>query len=87
MSGVHIMSASLVPPTELLPEMEADLGMEAKSEPMSIMARQEKLLEKLTLDGLAPWSLKNAAVVRELVLAYQNVFMLERNELHQYHQA
>ena len=75
------MSASPVPPTELLPEMEAALGMEAKPEPMSVVARQEKLLEKLNLDGLANWSPKNAAAARELVLAYHDVFALENNEL------
>ena len=77
----HVMSASLVSPTELSPEMEAALGTEAKPEPMLVVVRQEKLLEKLNLDGLAHWSLRNAAVVRELVLAYHNVFGLESNEL------
>ena len=48
-----VMSASLVPPAELLPEMEATLGAEAKPEPMLVVVRQEKLLEKLNLDGLA----------------------------------
>ena len=82
--GVPVMlvvSASPVPPTELLPEMEATLGMEARPEPMSVVARQEMLLEKLNLDGLAHWSLRNAVVVRELVLAYHDVFALESNEL------
>ena len=41
---VHVMSASPVPPAELLPEMEAALGVEAKPEPMSVTVRQEKLL-------------------------------------------
>ena len=59
---VCVMLASLVPPTKLSPEMEATLGSEAKPEPMSVMARQEKLLEKLNLDGLAHWSLRNAVV-------------------------
>ena len=63
------MLASPVPTTELLPEMEATLGMESQPEPMSVAARQEKLLEKLNLDGLANWSPGNAAVVRELVVA------------------
>ena len=58
------MSASPVPPTELSPEMEAVLGVEARLEPMSVVARQEKLLEKLSLDGLAHWSLTNAVAVR-----------------------
>ena len=48
---------------------------------MSVAARQEKLLEKLNLDGLADWSPENAAVARELVLAYHDVFALESNEL------
>ena len=77
---VHVVLASLVPPAELSPEMEATLGVEAKPEPMSVMARQEKLLEKLNLDGLAYWSPRNAAVARELVLAYHNIFMLESNQ-------
>ena len=77
----HVMSASLVPPTELSPEMEATLGTETKPEPMLVMVRQEKLLEKLNLDTLAHWSLRNAAAVRELVLAYNDVFALESNEL------
>ena len=78
---VHVMLPSLVPPAELSPEMEATLGVEAKPEPMSVMARQEKLLEKLNLDGLAYWSPRNAVVARELVLAYHNIFVLESNEL------
>ena len=77
----HVMLASLVPPAELSPEMEAVLGVEAKPEPMSVAARQEKLLEKLNLDGLAYWSLRNAVAARELVLAYHDIFALESNEL------
>ena len=76
-----VISVSPVLPTELLPEMEATLGTETKPEPMSVMARQEKLLEKFNLDGLAHWFLRNAAAVRELVLAYHVVFTLESNEL------
>ena len=78
---VWVMSASPVPPTELSPEMEADLGVEARPEPMSVVERQEKLLEKLNLDGLAHWSPGNAAAARELVLAYHDIFALEGNEL------
>ena len=48
---------------------------------MSVAARQEKLLDKLNLDGLANWSPENAMAVRELVLAYHDVFALESNEL------
>ena len=49
--------------------------------PMLVVARQEKLLEKLNLDGLAHWSPMNAVVARELVLAYHDVFALESDEL------
>ena len=77
----RVESASPVPPTELSLEMEAALGMEARPEPMLVVARQEKLLEKLNLDGLAHWSPSNALAVRELVLAYHDIFALESNEL------
>ena len=52
----RVVSASLVPPMELSPEMEAVLGTESRPEPLLVAARQEKLLEKLNLDGLAHWS-------------------------------
>ena len=77
----RVVSAMLVSPTELSPEMEAALGEESRPEPLSVAVRQEKLLEKLNLDGLARWSSENAMPVRELVLAYHDVFMLESNEL------
>ena len=44
MPVVWVVSASLVPPMELSPEMEAALGAESRPEPMSAAARQEKLL-------------------------------------------
>ena len=81
MPVVQVVSASLVPPMELSPEMEATLGVESRPKPMSVAARQEKLLEKLNLDGLAHWYPENAVAVRELVLAYHDVFALESNEL------
>ena len=77
----QVGSAMLVSPTELSPEMEAALGKESRPEPSSVAVRQEKLLEKLNLDGLAHWSPENAVAVRELVLAYHDVFTLESNEL------
>ena len=78
---VRVVSASLVPPVELPPEIEAALGMESQPKPMLVAVGQEKLLEKMNLDGLAHWSPENAAVARELVLAYHDVFALESNEL------
>ena len=77
----RVVSTMLVPPVELSPEMEAALGEESRLEPLSVATRQEKLLEKLNLDGLAHWSPENAVAVRELVLANHDVFMLESNEL------
>ena len=77
----QVVSALLVPPVELSPELEAALGKEPRPEPLSVAARQEKLLEKLNLDGLTHWSPENVEAVRELVLAYHDVFTLESNEL------
>ena len=48
---------------------------------MSVVVRQGKLLEKLNLDRLAHWSPGNVVPVRQLVLAYHDVFTLESNEL------
>ena len=76
-----VVSAMLVPPMELSSEMEAALGEESRPEPLSVAVRQEKLLEKFNLNRLAHWSPENAVAVRELVLAYHDVFMLESNEL------
>ena len=76
-----VVSASPEPPTELSTEMEATLGMEAVQEPMSVTARQEKLLEKLNLDSLSNWTPQNAAAARDLILAFHDIFVLEGNEL------
>ena len=48
---------------------------------MSVAKQQEKLLEKLNLDGLSNWTPQNAAVAQDLVLAFQDIFTLEGNEL------
>ena len=77
----RVVSTMLVSPAELSPEMEAALGEESRPEPLLVAARQEKLLEKLNLDRLTCWSPENAMAVRELVLAYHDVFALESNEL------
>ena len=77
----QVVSASPVPPTELSIEMEATLGMEAVQEPMSVAMQQEKLLEKLNLDGLSNWTPWNAAAAQDLILAFHNIFALEGNEL------
>ena len=76
-----VVSTLLVPSRELSPELEAALGEEPRPEPLLVAARQEKLLKKLNLDRLTHWSPENAVAVRELVLAYHDVFTLESNEL------
>ena len=78
---VWVVSTSLVPPTELSPEMEATLGTETMWEPMSVTACQEKLLDKLNLDGLSNWTPQNVAAAKELVLAFHDIFTLDGNEL------
>ena len=39
------------------------------------------MMDKLNLDGLSEWSPHNAAIVRELLFSYHNIFALEPNEL------
>ena len=41
MPVVQVVSAMLVPPAELSPEMKATLGEESRPEPLSVAARQE----------------------------------------------
>ena len=68
----RVVSMSPVLPVELSPEWEAILGMEDKWEPLSVVERQTKLLEKLDLDGLSNWTPRNAMVARDLVLAFHD---------------
>ena len=77
----QVVSASPVPPMELSSEMEAALGAEVMQESMSVTTQQEKLLEKLNLDGLSNWTPQKAAAARDLILAFHDIFALERNEL------
>ena len=75
------MSAAPVPPAELSTKMEATLGVKTQQEPMPVSTCQERLLEKLNLDGLSNWSERNAAATRELVLPFHDIFALDNNEL------
>ena len=61
--------------------MEAALGTEVVCEPMMVAMWQEKLLEKLNLDGLSNWTPRNVATTRELILAFHDIFVLDGNEL------
>ena len=48
---------------------------------MTMQERQEKLLEKLNLNGLSECSPRNAAIARELLLSYHDTFALELDKL------
>ena len=61
--------------------MEAVLGMKDKGEPLSVVNRQTKLLEKLNLDGLSNWTPQNAMAAQDLVLAFHDIFALKGSEL------
>ena len=76
-----VVLASPVPHVELSTEMEAALGMETVQKPMSVTTQQEKLLEKLNLDGLSNWTPQNTAAAEDLILAFHDIFTLEGNEL------
>ena len=70
-----------VNPAELFPEVQAALGEETLPEPLSVAIQHEKLLGKLNLDGLSSWTPGNAAVARELVLTFHDIFALDDKEL------
>ena len=55
--------------------------MQVPKERMTVWERQDKLLEKLNLDGLSEWTPCNAATARELLLSYHDAFALEPDEL------
>ena len=48
---------------------------------MTVQEWQDKLLEKLNLDGLSQWTPRNATIARELLLSYHDAFVLEPDEL------
>ena len=48
---------------------------------MTVQEWQDKLLEKLNLDGLSQWTPRNAAIARELLLSYHDAFVLEPDKL------
>ena len=75
----HIVSAMLASPQEAPSEQDEDA--QAPKEHMAVQERQEKLMEKLNLDGLSEWSPHNAAIARELLLSYHDAFALEPDEL------
>ena len=74
----HIVSATLAPPEETPTQGE---DAHAPRECMTVQEWQDKLLEKLNLDGLSQWTPRNAAITRELLLSYHDAFALEPDEL------
>ena len=58
-----------------------DSGADAPKERMTVQEWQDKLLEKLNLDGLSEWTPRNASITRELLLSYHDAFVLEPDEL------
>ena len=75
----HVISAMLAPPEET--PSEQDENAQALKEHMTVQERQDKLLEKLNLDGLSEWTPCNAAIARELLLSYHDAFAIEPDEL------
>ena len=75
----HIVSATLAPPEETPSTQDEDAH--APKECMMVQEQQDKLLEKLNLDGLSQWTPHNAAIARELLLSYHDAFALEPDEL------
>ena len=73
----HIVSAMLV---EEMPSKQ-DEDVQAPKEHMTVQERQDKLLEKLNLDGLSEWTPRNATIARELLLSYHDAFALKPDEL------
>ena len=76
----HIASVMLAPPEEAPSEQDEDMHKHLK-EHMMVQERQEKLMEKLNLDGLSEWTPHNASIARELLLSYHDAFALEPDEL------
>ena len=74
----HIVSATLAPPEETPTQGE---DAHAPRERMTVQERQDKLLEKLNLDGLSEWTPRNATITRELLLSYHDAFALEPDKL------
>ena len=75
----HIVSATLAASEETPSTQDEDAH--APKECMTMQEWQDKLLEKLNLDGLSQWTPRNAAITRELLISYHDAFALEPDEL------
>ena len=74
----HVVSADLAP-LDKAPSKQEDA--QTAKERMMVREQQDKLLEKLNLDGLSEWTPCNAATARELLLSYHDAFALKLDEL------
>ena len=70
----------MLAPLEKTPS-EQDDDAQVLKEHMTVQERQDKLLEKLNLDGLSEWTPCNAAIAREFLLSYHDAFALKPDEL------
>ena len=77
----RLVPATPVPPSAPALASEEAAALEAMAEPLSMVERQAKLLEKLDLSGLRNWAPRNAEAAKQLVLSYHNIFALDKNEL------
>ena len=75
----HVVFAMLAPLEEAPSKQEEDV--QTPKECMMVQERQDKLLEKLNLDGLSEWTPRNATIAMELLLSYHDAFALEPDEL------
>ena len=76
---VRNMTEHLAPLEEAPSKQEEDT--QALKECMTVQERQDKLLEKLNLNGLSEWTPCNAVIARELLHSYHDAFALEPDEL------
>ena len=77
----HLVPATPVPPSAPALASGEAAALEAITEPLSMVERQVKLLEKLDLSGLRNWAPRNTEAAKQLVLSYHNIFALDKNEL------
>ena len=75
----HVVSAKLAPQEEVPSKQEEDV--QTMKECMMVQEQQDKLLEKLNLDGLSEWTPHNATIARELLLSYHDAFAVKPDEL------
>ena len=79
-----IQVSRLVPATPVPPSMpplvsEGVMALEAVAEPLSMVERQVKLLEKLDLSGLKNWAPRNAEAAEQCCLTMMSLRWIGMN--------